>query len=106
MISLTLIGYVRTRDTLTSPKKGSSLYYKPLFDKRVHDPSRKSGVEIEKQDRTLVTTAEIEPEKRTSQSSLYHLLVISSNHVGSCCFLVITLLLCLVSPRNASCKYS
>lgn len=102
MISLTLIGYVRTRDTLTSPKKGSSLYYKPLFVKRVHDPSRKSGVEIEKQDRTLVTTAEIEPEK----SSLYHLLVISSNHAGSCCFLVITLLLFLVSPRNASCKYS
>lgn len=107
MISLTLIGYiyVRTRDTLTSPKKGSSLYYKPLFDKRVHDPSRKSGVEIEKQDRTLVTTAEIEPEKRTSQSSLYHLLVISSNHAGSCCFLVITLYfvwLVLEMPRAST----
>lgn len=84
MISLTLIGCVRTSDTLISPQKGSSLYYKPLFDKRVHDPSQKSGVEIEKQDRTLVTTAEIEPKKRTSQSSLYHLLVISSNHAGYC----------------------
>ena len=70
MISLTLIGYVRTSDTLVSPKKGSRLYYKPLFDKRVNDPSRKSGVEIEKQDRTLVTTAEIEPTKTRHVQSI------------------------------------
>ena len=70
MISLTLIGCVRTSDTLISPQKGSSLYYKPLFDKRVHDPSQKSGVEIEKQDRTLVTTAEIEPKKKERAKAL------------------------------------
>ena len=68
MISLTLIGYVRTSDTLVSPKKSSRLYYEPLFDKRVNDPSRKSGVEIEKQDRTLETKAEIEPTKERAKA--------------------------------------